>query len=138
MSDTGPEPSRPRKLASPKNLDTELEAVTDHWFPRVVARVNDHYLKVAKVQGELTWHAHASQDELFLVLNGRLTLQIEGREDVVLEEGDTFVIPAGVRHNPVADKECWIALVEPVDTDHTGGEPSEKRRTVEEQVPGEG
>ena len=121
-------------MREPRNLDAELEAVTEHWFPRVVARVNDHYLKVAKVQGELTWHAHAGQDELFLVLKGTLRLRIEGREDLVLDAGDVHVVPAGVRHCPVAEDECWIALVEPVDTDHTGGEPSELHRTIEEQL----
>ena len=121
-------------MREPRNLDAELEAVTEHWFPRVVARVNDHYLKVAKVQGELTWHAHAGQDELFLVLKGTLRLRVEGREDVVLDAGDVHVVPAGVRHSPVAEDECWIALVEPVDTDHTGGEPSEHYRTIEEQL----
>lgn len=142
MSDRGQEgrdtagraPSR--SLPRARNLDTELEAVTEHWFPRVIARVNDHYLKVAKVQGELTWHAHDNQDELFLVLKGSLRIEIEGREDVVLGEGDTFVVPAGTRHNPVADEECWLALVEPVDTDHTGGEASEKHRSIEDQLGG--
>lgn len=117
-----------------RNLDTELDAVTEQWFPRVVARVNDHYLKVAKVQGQLTWHAHAGQDELFLVLRGSLRIQVEGREDVTLQEGDVWVVPAGVKHNPVADQECWIALVEPVDTDHTGGEDSPLHRSIEEQL----
>lgn len=127
---------QPGKPVAPRNLDVELNAVTEHWFPRVVARVNDHYLKVAKVRGRLTWHAHDNQDELFVVLKGRLVIQVEGREDVVLEEGDVFVVPAGTRHNPVADEECWIALVEPVDTDHTGGEASELHRSVEEQLGG--
>jgi quercetin dioxygenase-like cupin family protein len=118
---------------SPRNLNRELEAVSEHWLPRVIARVNDHYLKVARVLGRLTWHAHDGQDELFLVLRGRLRIQLEDGE-VVLEEGDVWVVPAGVRHNPVADEECWIALVEPVDTDHTGGEPSPLRRSVREQL----
>lgn len=117
----------------PRNLRREAGSLSEHWFPRVVARVNDHYLKVARVRGQLTWHAHAGQDELFLVLRGRLTLQLEDR-DVVLEEGDVWVVPAGVRHNPVAEEECWIALVEPVDTEHTGGEPSPLTRTIEEQL----
>lgn len=129
-----PRSARRSSQASRRNLDAELGSVTEHWFPRIVAQVNDHYLKVAKVQGELTWHAHDGQDELFLVLRGRLRLQIEGGEDVILEEGDVFVVPAGVRHNPVAEEECWLALVEPVDTDHTGGEPSDKRRSVEDQL----
>jgi quercetin dioxygenase-like cupin family protein len=117
----------------PRNLHDELEAIREHWFPRVVARVNDHYLKVARVQGQLTWHAHEGQDELFLVLNGRLRIQLEN-DEIVLGEGDVWVVPAGVRHNPVADEECWIALVEPVDTEHTGGEPSPLTRSVEEQL----
>lgn len=125
---------QPGKPAAPRNLDAVLETVTEHWFPRVVARANDHYLKVAKLRGELTWHAHDNQDELFLVLKGRFRLQIEGREDVILEEGDVYVVPAGVRHNPVADEECWVALVEPVDTDHTGGEASALHRSIEQQL----
>lgn len=131
-ADSRPEPTR-RTEAPPRNLQRELQAVTEHWFPRVVARVNDHYLKVARVRGQLTWHAHDDQDELFLVLRGRLRIQLEDRE-VVLEEGDVWVVPAGARHNPVADEECWIALVEPVDTDHTGGEPSPLHRSVEDQL----
>lgn len=125
-----------RRMEPPRSLDTTLAAITEHWFPRVVARVNDHYLKVAKVRGQLTWHAHDDQDELFLVLKGRLRIQVEGREDVVLEEGDVWVVPAGVQHNPVAEEECWIALVEPVDTDHTGGEASDLHRSIDEQLGG--
>lgn len=130
----GPERAAPGLSAAVRNLDEELGAVAEYWFPRIVARVNDHYLKVAKVQGALTWHAHDDQDELFLVLRGRLRLEVEGREDVVLEEGDVWVVPAGARHNPVAHEECWIALVEPMDTDHTGGEPSHLRRSIGEQL----
>ncbi|MFO7892167.1 MAG: cupin domain-containing protein [Longimicrobiales bacterium] len=129
-----PSAFRDEPLPAPRNLEAELDAVDEHWFPRIVARVNDHYLKVAKVEGALTWHAHDGQDELFLVLKGRLTLQIEGRDDIVLEPGDVFVVPAGVRHHPVAEEECWIALVEPVDTDHTGGQPSGKHRSIEDQL----
>lgn len=136
--DPGGPPSKrePRRLAEPGNLEAELGAVTEHWFPRVVARVNDHYLKVARLQGQLTWHSHDGQDELFLVLRGTLRIQVEGRKDVVLEEGDVWVVPAGVQHNPVAEEECWIALVEPVDTDHTGGRDSPLHRSIEEQLGG--
>ena len=116
-----------------RNLHRALDDVREPWFPGVVARVNDHYLKVAKVEGELTWHAHEGQDELFLVLRGRLRIELEDGA-VELEEGDVWVVPAGVRHNPVAEEECWIALVEPVDTEHTGGEPSPLTRSIEEQL----
>ncbi len=116
-----------------RNLDRVLEAIDQHWFPKVVARVNDHYLKVARVRGELTWHAHDGQDELFLVLRGRLRIELEDGA-VELGEGDVWVVPAGVRHNPVADGECWVALVEPVETEHTGGEPSPLTRSIQEQL----
>lgn len=132
----GPGPAAPGEPHGVRNLDAELDAVTEHWFPRVVARVNDHYLKVARLRGQLIWHAHEGQDELFLVLRGRLRIQVEGRDDVVLGEGDVWVVPAGARHNPVAERECWVALVEPVDTDHTGGESSPLRRSIEEQLGG--
>ena len=120
-------------MPKPRNLAQEAAALSERWFPRVLARVNDHYLKVARVEGQLTWHAHEGQDELFLVLRGRLRIQLEDRE-LVLEEGDAWVVPAGVRHNPVADEECWIALFEPADTLHTGGEPSPLARSIEEQL----
>ena len=127
---TGARPAESRV----RNVWRELDALDEHWFPRVLARVNDHYLKVARVKGELTWHAHKGQDELFFVLRGRLRIQLEDGDEKTLEEGDIWVVPAGVRHNPVADEECWIALVEPVGTQHTGGEASPRTRSIEEQL----
>ena len=98
----------------------ELSRVTDHWSPRVVARVNDQYVKVARLLGELVWHAHADEDEMFLVVSGRLRIQLEDRDDVLLGPGELYVVPRGVRHNPVADEEVQIVLVETVTTAHTG------------------
>lgn len=126
----------PRDLPAsrePRNLVREAGALEAHWHPRILAQLNDHYLKVARVRGELVWHAHDGQDELFLVLKGRLRIELEDR-DVVLEEGDAWVVPAGVRHNPVAEEECWIALVEPVGTEHTGDAESPLRRSISEQL----
>ena len=117
----------------PVNLAEAAGGLGDLWSPRVVARVGDHYVKVARVQGELVWHAHEGQDELFLVLEGALRIEMEGG-DVHLGPGDAFVVPAGVRHNPVAEEECLLALVEPVDTLHTGDVVSDRTRTIEEQL----
>lgn len=103
------------------SLRAELEHVTEHWTPRVVGRVNDQYVKVAKLLGELVWHSHEHEDEMFLVLSGDLVIQLEGDEEVRLGPGDFFVVPAGVRHNPVAEHEVHIALIETVTTAHTGG-----------------
>lgn len=115
------------------NLESSCAALEELWSPKVVARVGDQYVKVAKVRGEFVWHAHDGQDELFLVLRGRLRIQLEQGE-VVLETGDAFVVPAGVRHNPVADEECWLALVEPVETLHTGDVITDRTRSVDQQL----
>lgn len=115
------------------NLIAELDKVTDYWSPRVVARVNDQYVKVAKLKGELTWHKHDNEDELFHILKGRLVIEYED-EAVSLEEGDIHVVPKGVMHNPVAEEECWIALVETVTTQHTGDVVMEKTRSIDEQL----
>ncbi len=117
----------------PVNLEEAAGALEALWSPRVVARVGGQYVKVARVRGEFVWHAHDGQDELFLVLRGRLRIQLEDGE-VELGPGDAFVVPAGVRHNPVAEEECWLALVEPVDTLHTGDVVDARTRSIEEQL----
>lgn len=118
------------KVVNLKDAAGELEEL---WSPRIVAQVAEHYVKVAKVRGEFVWHAHEGEDELFLVLKGSLRIQMEEGE-VTLAAGDTFVVPAGVRHNPVADEECWLALVEPAQTKHTGDVVTDGTRSIDEQL----
>jgi len=120
-------------VLKPVNLEAAAGALSEHWSPKVVARVGDHFVKVAKILGEFVWHAHEGQDEMFLILRGRLRMQLE-EGDVLLEPGDVFVVPAGVRHNPVAEEECWLALVEPVDTLHTGDVVTDRTRSIDEQL----
>ncbi|HSG48795.1 MAG TPA: cupin domain-containing protein, partial [Longimicrobiales bacterium] len=115
------------------NLEAAAGALTEYWSPRVVARVGDQYVKVAKVQGEFVWHAHEHEDELFLILRGSLRIQFEDGE-VTLGPGDVYVVPAGVRHNPVAEEECWLALMEPVQTKHTGDVVTDRTRSIDEQL----
>jgi mannose-6-phosphate isomerase-like protein (cupin superfamily) len=105
---------------SATDISAELDLVTAHWTPRVVGRVNDQYVKVAKLLGELVWHAHDNEDEMFLVVSGHLRIQLEGQDDVELDPGQFFVVPRGVRHNPVAAEEVHIVLIETVTTAHTG------------------
>jgi mannose-6-phosphate isomerase-like protein (cupin superfamily) len=109
------------------------QALTEFWSPRVVAELDDSYVKVAKVHGSLAWHSHDSEDELFFILKGTLRIEMEGRT-VELHEGETFVVPKGVRHNPVAEQECHIMLIERKSTLHTGSELTAKTRTLEEQL----
>ncbi len=121
---------------SPVDLAGLCAALPELWSPRVVARVNDQYLKVARVQGEFPWHCHEAEDELFLVLRGALTIGRDEAEGgaVTLLAGQAFVVPRGVRHNTSASEETWIALVETVTTRHTGSEETPMTRSIAEQL----
>lgn len=123
-------------MISSIDLLAALDGLTEHWSPRVVGRVNDQYVKVAKVLGELVWHKHDDEDELFLVLRGRLRIQFEGGRETALEEGQFCVVPRGTMHNPVADAECGIALIETVTTRHTGDVETPRTRSIAEQIGG--
>ena len=115
---------------SPKQI---AASPTEPWSPRVIAEVDDAYVKVAKVQGTLVWHAHEHEDELFLVLQGRLRLEME-EGAVELGEGELFVVPKGVRHNPVAEEECLLLRLERKTTRHTGDVVTGRTRSVEDQL----
>ncbi len=108
-------------------------ALTELWSPRVIAEIDDAYVKVAKVQGTLAWHSHEQEDELFFVLEGRLRIEMEGRA-VELGPGEMFVVPKGVRHNPVAGAECLLMLIERKTTLHTGDVATGKTRSIAEQL----
>ena len=114
----------PRKVA---------EALTEPWSPRIIAELDDSYVKVAKLEGSLVWHSHDDEDELFFILKGSLRIEMEDRT-VELGEGEAFVVPKGVRHNPVADQECHVMLIERKTTQHTGDEVTEKTRSVADQL----
>ncbi|MGB6308231.1 MAG: cupin domain-containing protein [Steroidobacteraceae bacterium] len=116
------------------NISRAYEAIDQFWSPKVLGRVNDQYVKVAKLSGSLTWHKHDEEDELFLVMKGRLTIELEGREPVRVEAGEFFVVPKGVMHNPIAEEECWIVLIETVSTKHTGDVIVDRTRSIEEQL----
>jgi mannose-6-phosphate isomerase-like protein (cupin superfamily) len=101
------------------DLADKLAAFSDYWSPKVVARMNDYEIKVVKLQGTFTWHSHADTDELFLVLDGALTIQMRDG-DVTLTSGQLFVVPRGVEHCPVAEGEVQAMLVEPIGVINTG------------------
>ncbi|AIY40414.1 DSBH domain containing protein [Collimonas arenae] len=98
-----------------------------------MGEVDDAYIKVAKVKGSLAWHSHDNEDELFLILKGHLRIEMEDGA-VELAEGEMFIVPKGVRHNPVAEEECHIMLIERKSTLHTGDVVSEKTRSLAEQL----
>lgn len=102
-----------------RNLQHALARITEHWQPHRLTSGNDYDVKVVKVAGEFVWHSHPDTDELFLVLQGRLTIQLRDR-DVVLGEQDVFVVPRGVEHCPKAEHEVHALLIEPRGTVNTG------------------
>ncbi len=110
----------PARRSAKVVLAQKLAAFEELWTPKIVAQLNGQQVKLAKVQGEFVWHAHADEDELFLVLEGELTVRLRDRE-VELRPGELFVVPAGVEHMPVSPGGASILLFEPVSTAHTGG-----------------
>jgi len=115
---------------SPKQIAASL---TELWSPRVVAEVDDSYIKVAKVKGTFGWHSHENEDELFMILKGRLRIDMDAGA-VELGEGDVYVVPKGTRHNPSADEECHVMLIERKTTQHTGDMVTEKTRSIADQL----
>ena len=113
----------------PINLAQKLATFSEHWQPRTVGQFNGHDLMVVKVKGEFVWHTHEDTDDLFLVLHGRITIQMrEGH--VTLGPGEVFVVPKGVEHRPVAAEEAHLLLIEPSGTPNTGSPETAAARRV--------
>ncbi|HST06475.1 MAG TPA: cupin domain-containing protein [Chloroflexia bacterium] len=116
------------------NLQEKLSLFTEYWSPKIVGELNGQHIKLVKVQGEFTWHHHADEDELFLVLHGALTIKIRDR-DILLREGEFFIVPRGVEHKPVAEEEAHILLLEPVAlTRNTGNVENELTAPTQERI----
>jgi mannose-6-phosphate isomerase-like protein (cupin superfamily) len=110
------------------NLAEKFGRIADYWQPKIAAELNDNYVKLVKLKGEFVWHQHEHEDELFLVVKGRLLIKLRDR-DLWLDEGELAVIPKGVEHCPVAEEEAQVLLLEPKTTVNTGEVRSE--RTVD-------
>lgn len=103
----------------PIDLAAKLSLFSEHWSPKVVARLNDYEIKVVKLQGEFVWHKHDETDELFFVIDGELIIQMRDG-DVQVGPGQLFVVPKGVEHCPIADGEVHAMLIEPAGVQNTG------------------
>ena len=101
------------------NLAQKLTKFSDHWSPKIVAQMNAYHFKLAKFQGEFVWHSNADTDEVFIVTDGRMSIDFRD-ENVELKAGEMFVMPKGVEHKPVAEQECHVMLGEPAGTVNTG------------------
>lgn len=111
------------------NLLEKFDLFDEQFRPKIVGDLNDHQVKLVKLQGEFVWHHHENEDELFLVVKGRMRIGLR-TEDVELSEGEFLIVPKGVEHRPSAEEECWIVLIEPGTTLNTGNVVGE--RTVTE------
>jgi mannose-6-phosphate isomerase-like protein (cupin superfamily) len=116
------------------SLRQVAESLTELWSPRVIGAIDDLYVKVAKLHGTFCWHDHPYEDELFLIVKGRLRIELEEADPVVLNEGEIFVVPKGVLHCPVAEEECLVMLIERKSTLHSGTVMNERTRSLAEQL----
>jgi mannose-6-phosphate isomerase-like protein (cupin superfamily) len=107
------------------NLSHKLDLFRDYWSPKIVGELNDSYVKLVKVKGDFVWHRHEQEDELFLVLHGKLLIELRD-QDLWLEPGEFAVIPKGVEHRPVAGEEVHMLLLEPKSTVNTGDAPGDR------------
>ena len=115
------------------NLADKLSLFNDYWSPRIVGELNDSHVKLVKLKGEFTWHHHEAEDELFLVIKGKLLIKLRDR-DIWLEEGEFVIIPKGVEHLPIAEEEAHVLLLEPKSTLNTGNVQSDRTVTGPEWI----
>jgi mannose-6-phosphate isomerase-like protein (cupin superfamily) len=104
---------------TPVDIAEKLSLFSEHWSPKVIAQLNDYEIKLVKVKGEFVWHTHEDTDELFLVIDGTLTIQLRDG-DVTLRPGQLYVVPRGVEHCPIAEGEVAAMLIEPAGVVNTG------------------
>ena len=101
------------------NLEQKLSLFSDHWSPKIVGELNGQHVKLAKLKGEFVWHKHDNEDELFFVIKGSFKMEYRDKT-VVVHENEFLIVPKGVEHRPVADREVSIMLFEPETTLNTG------------------
>jgi mannose-6-phosphate isomerase-like protein (cupin superfamily) len=120
------------------NIDDKLAQFDATWTPHIIAELNGQQVKLAKIEGEFTWHDHADEDELFLVLTGRINMQMRDEQgqlhEQAVEPGEIIVIPRGLQHNPVADLGTSVLLFEPSATKHTGDKITERTVTDQQMI----
>lgn len=114
-------PTRPRAHSDKVNLNEKFGLFSEHWKQKIVAEVNDFYVKIAKLQGSFEWHRHNEEDEFFYLVKGRLVIRLRDR-DITLNEGELFVVPKGTEHLPVAPDEAWVMVLEAKTAVNTGEE----------------
>ncbi|WP_108868630.1 cupin domain-containing protein [Aquimarina aquimarini] len=116
------------------NIKEQFKDVKNYFSPKIVAEVNDQYVKIAKIKGEeIPWHSHENEDELFYILEGSLLMEIENEAPITMTNGDMYVVPKGINHRVSSVNECSIMLIETKTTKHTGEIESAITKSIEEQ-----
>ncbi|HEY6188665.1 MAG TPA: cupin domain-containing protein [Pyrinomonadaceae bacterium] len=116
------------------NIKQSLDSFNEMWSPKIVGEVNDSYVKLVKFKGEFVWHHHEQEDEMFLVVKGRMLMKLRD-EDITVDEGEFIIIPHGVEHMPVAiDEETHVLLFEPRSTLNTGNVQNERTVATLERI----
>ncbi len=110
----------------------KFSSFNEQWTPKIIAEANGQLIKLAKGSGEMVWHSHENEDELFLVYKGQLTLQFRDKK-IVLNPGEMVVVPRGVEHCPIAETDTHFMLIEPASTEHTGKQKTDITIAVKEQ-----
>ncbi len=115
------------------NLAEKFSLFNEHWSPKIVSELNGHQVKLVKFQGEFVWHKHDVEDELFFVVKGSFIMELRNK-NIELNEGEFFIVPRGIEHKPVAEKEVWVMLFEPASTLNTGDVIDEKTKVALEVI----
>jgi quercetin dioxygenase-like cupin family protein len=120
---------------SERNVLNLFSRVKEYYSPKVIGEVNDVYIKITKVKGDdVPWHTHDNEDEMFYILKNSLEMEVEGEGNFTLNEGEFYIVKAGVRHRVHCEDESWMMLIENKETKHTGSVESKITKSIEEQM----
>lgn len=116
------------------NLREEFKSVTNYFSPKIIAEVNNQYVKIAKIKGnEIPWHNHENEDELFFIVEGNLLMEIENEPSFIMQNGDLFVVSKGINHRVSSENECLIMMIETKTAKHTGDVKSSITKSINDQ-----
>lgn len=117
------------------NVFEAFKGINEYFSPRVIAEIEDSYVKLARIKGDdIPWHSHDNEDELFFVLSGQMTIELESGEKIIMKEGDLYVVPKRVKHRVYSEEECRIMLLEKKSTLHTGDIKTEISKAIDDQL----
>ncbi|MNS94521.1 Cupin domain protein [compost metagenome] len=120
-------------MISKSNVQEKFLQINDYWNPRISGELNDSYIKMVKIKGEFIWHHHDHEDEMFFIWRGKLVIRFRDAE-IALNEGEFIVIPKGLEHQPIAEEEVHLLLIEPKTTLNTGNVVNERTVSIPQRI----